>query len=88
VSLDSDLLAQGSLGGLGSGSIPGQAPEFYLPRGVHAAPWSSNAVLVADSGNGRVVEVDVVQEVLVKVRERTRRSLEDASCFCACTTVL
>jgi hypothetical protein len=45
-------------------------------------------VLVVDSGNGRVVEVDVVQEILVKVRDRKRRSLEDASCFWACTTVL
>jgi hypothetical protein len=32
-----------------------------------AAPWSNTTVLVPDSGNGRVLEVDVVNSTLVRV---------------------
>ena len=34
---------------------------------VQACPWSSSTVLVVDSGNSRVVEVDVQQGLVVKV---------------------
>jgi hypothetical protein len=45
----------------------GAPPEFNLPRAVQACPWSSSTVLVVDSGNSRVVEVDVQQGLVVKV---------------------
>ncbi len=68
MSFGSKLTPLGPLGKAGSGAALGQPPEFYLPRGLQAAPWSATTVLVADSGNGRVVEVDVLQRALVKVR--------------------
>ncbi len=55
------------IGGPGSGAVIGQPPQFSGPQGLAAAPWSNTTVLVADSGNGRVVEVDVLNSTLVRV---------------------
>jgi hypothetical protein len=56
-----------NVGGPGSGAIFGQPPQFNGPLWLAAAPWSNTTVLVPDSGNGRVVEVDVVTGTLVRV---------------------
>lgn len=55
-----------SIGTPGSGGRIREPPQFILPRAVQACPWSNTTVLVVDSGNGRVVEVDVDQGVTVK----------------------
>jgi len=55
------------IGTPGSRGFIGAPPEFNLPRAVQACPWSSSTVLVVDSGNSRVVEVDVQQGLVVKV---------------------
>ncbi len=47
--------------------VLGQPPQFNEPKGLAAAPWSNTTVLVADAGNGRVVEVDVLNSTLVRV---------------------
>jgi hypothetical protein len=56
-----------NVGGPGSGALLGQPPQFNGPTWLAAAPWSNTTVLVPDSGNGRVVEVDVVNGTLVRV---------------------
>ena len=56
-----------TIGGPGSGAVIGQPPQFSGPQGLAAAPWSNTTVLVADGGNGRVVEVDVLNSTLVRV---------------------
>jgi hypothetical protein len=56
-----------NVGGPGSGAIVGQPPQLSGPMWLAAAPWSNTTVLVPDSGNGRVVEVDVVNGTLVRV---------------------
>ncbi len=45
----------------------GGIPQFNFPRAVHPVPWTNNSIFVADSGNNRVVEVDVVAGTLAKV---------------------
>jgi hypothetical protein len=55
------------VGAPGSRGLIGAPPQFNLPRAVQACPWSSSTVLVVDSGNSRVVEVDVQQGLMVKV---------------------
>jgi hypothetical protein len=59
-----------SIGAPGSGSRLYAAAEFNIPRGLHASPWCATCVLVADSGNNRVVEVDVPSGLLTKVMPR------------------
>jgi hypothetical protein len=56
-----------NVGGPGSGTIVGQPPQFNGPMWLAPAPWSNTTVLVPDAGNGRVVEVDVVNGTLVRV---------------------
>lgn len=56
------------LGSVGTRGRQGEPPQFMFPRGLQACPWSNSTVLVVDSGNGRVVEVDVDLGVVVKVR--------------------
>ncbi len=56
-----------NVGGPGSRTILGQPPQFSGPMWLAAAPWSNTTVLVPDSGNGRVLEVDVVNSTLVRV---------------------
>ncbi len=51
----------------GGGSVVGNQAQIGFPRWISAAPWSTNTVLVPDSLNSRVIEVDVVTGVLVKV---------------------
>ncbi len=60
-----------TFGATGSGSDIGQPPQLSLADGggMCLTPWSpiSTSVLVADNLNGRVVEVDFVSGVLLKV---------------------
>jgi hypothetical protein len=56
-----------SIGSIGSGAFPGQAPQFNGTSLLCLAPWSSTTVLVADRGNNRVQEVDFVSGTLVRV---------------------
>lgn len=64
--LDSGTLL-GAIGVTGAGAVIGDEPQFSAPQQLTAAPWSSTTLLVSDPGNDRVVEVDVVAGVLVKV---------------------
>ena len=65
-----DLYPLGSIGNAGSRAVIGESPGLNQPRGMQACPWSNSTVLVADSGNNRVLEIDVAEAVLVKVRCR------------------
>jgi hypothetical protein len=56
------------MGEAGTGSAVGEVAQFVAPRALHACPWAASNVLVVDSGNDRVVEVDVSTGLLVKVR--------------------
>ena len=56
-----------AVGGPGSRANLGQTPQLSGPMWLAAAPWSNTNVLVPDSGNSRVVEVDVVNGTLVRV---------------------
>ena len=75
--IDRAALGQGDeqtidIGRPGSGSRLHAVAEFNIPRGLHASPWCLTCVLVADSGNNRVLEVDVQSGLLTKVRPRHR----------------
>lgn len=56
------------VGVAGTGSAVGKVAQFLIPRALHVCPWAVNNILVVDSGNDRVVEVDVSLGLLVKVR--------------------
>jgi hypothetical protein len=56
-----------TLGSSGTGTTVGATVQFGRPRWTAAVPWSSTAVLVPDDVNDRVVEVDTVTGLLVKV---------------------
>lgn len=57
----------------GTSSVIGAAPEFLAPIAMCACPWSATSVLVVDSGNNRVVEVNVYEAsgTLIKVCSST-----------------
>jgi hypothetical protein len=59
---------QRQVGEAGTGSAVGEVAQFLAPRALHVCPWAASNVLVVDSGNDRVVEVDVSTGLLVKVR--------------------
>jgi hypothetical protein len=65
-----DLYPLGSIGNAGSRAVVGESPGLNQPRGMQACPWSNSTMLVADSGNNRVLEIDVTEAVLVKVSWR------------------
>jgi hypothetical protein len=50
-----------------NGTTPGLAPQFNSPEVTTAAPWAEAHALVPDQNNNRVLEVDVVQGLLVRV---------------------
>jgi hypothetical protein len=60
-----------TFGAPGSGSVLGQPPQLSLTfgGGMCLSPWtaSSSSVLVPDNANQRVVEIDFVTGLLVKV---------------------
>jgi hypothetical protein len=55
------------LGVYGSGLVVGATAQMITPRWPAWAPWSTTTLLVPDSGNSRVIEVDVITGLLVKV---------------------
>ena len=71
--MDYLLPGYGDFGRPGSSSSVGEAAEFFSPQGLQAAPWSTTTILVADSGNRRVVEADIDNGMLVKVSLRLWR---------------
>jgi hypothetical protein len=56
-----------TLGSSGTGTTVGATVQFGRPRWTTTVPWSPTAVLVPDDVNDRVVEVDTVTGLLVKV---------------------
>jgi hypothetical protein len=56
-----------TVGTAGSGSTVGAVAQLTAPRWLSPSPWSNTTVLVPDLGGGRIVEVDVVTGILVKV---------------------
>ena len=62
------------IGTVGTQGAVGQPPQLLLPRGMQASPWSGTSVLVVDSGNNRVVEVDIASGLLAKASSLTRWS--------------
>ncbi len=65
--MDTELRLVNVFGIPGSGALIGRTPELSLPWAIQATPWSHTTILIADSGNHRVVEVDVAGHALVKV---------------------
>ncbi len=61
------------IGEPGSGSTVGAPPQLQLsnPASSVRCPWANHTLLVSDTNNYRVVEVDVVTGLLVKVRRGT-----------------
>ena len=57
-----------TLGTKGTGATVGATAQFVLNCWMTPAPWSNSRLLVPDNFIGRVVEVDVVTGLLVKVR--------------------
>jgi hypothetical protein len=58
-----------SFGSVGSSAVVGQSFQFAASGSgkMCVTPWSGTTVLVPDTGNGRLVEVDIVSGLLVKV---------------------
>lgn len=56
-----------TVGSAGTVATPGAPVQLGYPRWIAPAPWSTSTILVPDSSNGRVVEVDVVSGLVVKV---------------------